>query len=122
MRRIAAVGPFDQGPLDVWQFAIVGFLVAAKGERLDSACMCPLSVAPPSHGESIVRPDCARIPRAEGMDKTGRSRFSSVQDVASARKMPLKVGKSGVIIRTVSRIIFGLVLPPVSVRVVAVSP
>jgi len=31
------VGPFGQGPLDVWQFAIVGFLVAAKGERLDSA-------------------------------------------------------------------------------------
>jgi hypothetical protein len=36
--------------------------------------------------------------------------------------MPLKVGKSGVIIRTVSRIIFGLMLPPVSVRVAAVSP
>jgi hypothetical protein len=36
--------------------------------------------------------------------------------------MPLKDGKSDAIIRTVSRIIFGLVLPPVSVRVVAVSP
>jgi hypothetical protein len=76
-----------------------------------------LRMANPSFGR--IAPES---PAPEGMDKTGRSRFSSVQDVASARKMPLKVGKSGVIIRTVSRIIFGLVLPPVSVRVVAVSP
>jgi hypothetical protein len=74
---IAAVGPFGQGPLDVWQFAIVGFLAAAKGERLDSAGvlyqLLRLRMANLSFGR--IAPES---PAPEGMDKTGRSRFPSV--------------------------------------------
>jgi hypothetical protein len=71
------VGPCGQGPLDVWQFAIVGFLVAAKGERLDSAGvlyqLLRLRMAHLSFGR--IAPESLA---PEGMDKTGRSRFSSV--------------------------------------------
>lgn len=93
------MGPFGQGPLDVWQFAIVGFLVAAKGERLDSAGVL----------YQLLRLRMANL-------SFGRIASESPAPIAIlvrigcrfGPQMPLKVGKSGVIIRTVSRIIFGL--------------
>jgi hypothetical protein len=118
--KIAAGEPVQSGATSVTQFPNVRFLVATKSERLNSADVFNQlpALAWRINRSTGLRPNPPR-PRA----KINRPIAFLVRiGCRFGSKMPLKVGKSGVIIRTVSRIIFGLMLPPVSVRVAAVSP